>query len=240
MGLRTYNSAAVLLVPIELYGPEVCRIGERGVLSSLKVVMRLLIVSSLLLLVISFTVTATPISYPLPPGDPRILIDTGGDALPLSTNLGVVQPCGAPHCAFDFFNDLGVFVTSFTFEALVNKDLQNIQNLFTCADPSHFFMGCTVDYTAATGDLKFLFAGVVVVANGVDPPGPHGIPPGANFFIALDGWVDNETIFPGGDPPEINGSFTTITTSPEPSAWLTLGTGLMLLAGMAYRRRRVR
>ncbi len=206
---------------------------EDDVLCSLKVSMRSFITSSALLLAISLILTATPIPF----GDPQILIDTGGDPLPISTSLGVVQPCGQPHCAFDFFNDTGVFVTSFLFETIVNAHLQDITSKFSCADPFGFFMGCHVDYNSASGDLKFLFAGVVSPDNGVDPPGPHGIPPNADFFIALDGWVFNTDLFPRGNPPGLTNTFT---TSPEPSAWLTLGTGLMLLAGVACWRRRAR
>ena len=208
-------------------------ISKDGVLCSLKVSMRSLIISPLILLLACVVLTAAP----LPLDDPQILIDTGGDPLPISTSLGVVQPCGSQHCTFDFFNDTGAFVTSFLFEAMVNAGLQNIGGVFTCSDPHGFFMGCHVDYNSTSGDLKFLFEGVVSPSNGIDPPGPHGIPPNADFFVALDGWVHNDNLFPGGDPPALTNTFT---TSPEPSAWLTLGTGLLLLGGFRYRRSRGR
>jgi hypothetical protein len=204
--------------------------------------MRFLVVPTLVLLSASLLVTATPIA----PGDPRILIDTGGDSLPISTNIDTVQPStncptveGILTCTFDFFNDTGRFLTSFQFETIVNTGLSaQAVGAFTCADPFGFFEDCSVHYTSDTGDLKYLFFGVVSPSNGIDPPGPHGIPPDGHFIIVLEGWSPGATS--GGEQlyPDLPHLDDTFTTSPEPSAWVTLGTGLTLLAAMAYRRRR--
>src|SRR5690349_1678345 len=117
--------------------------------------MRLAIVCSTLCLAAGVVVSATPLH------DPQILIDTGGDSIGISIGINQVQPCGSSSCTYDFFNDTGAIITSFTFQTTVNANLSpENQASFTCADPGGYFLGCSTDYTSATGKLRYLFAGV--------------------------------------------------------------------------------
>ena len=183
-------------------------------------------------------VTATPLLQ-----DPQILIDSGGDAIPISSGINQVQPNGNQTVAYDFFNDTSNIVTSFTFQTTVNPNLTSEEAaLFTCSDPGGYFLGCNTHYDSPTGNLLYLFSGVNPPEgdeNGSDPETgeQEGIPPGGHFIITLQGWTENETLFVNGTPPELNNNFST--DAPEPAAALTLGAGLLLIAVM-WRRRAVR
>ena len=73
--------------------------------------MRLSIVFPTLFLAAGVAATAAPLLQ-----DPRILIDSGGDAIPISSGINEVQPNGNQTVSFDFFNDTSAIVTSFTFK----------------------------------------------------------------------------------------------------------------------------
>jgi hypothetical protein len=211
----------------------------RGILPQ-KAVMRFLFVGFTLLLASSFTVPATPLH------DPEILIDTGGDSIPISTGINQAQPCGSAPCIFDFFNDTGGILISFTFETMINPGLSSAAAAsFTCADPSGFFLSCSSHYDPS-GDLKYMFTGVLPEdqneTSGPDLGEHEGIPPGADFIIEYEGWVRNQTV--GNEQlyqglPTMTNTFAT-TATPEPSAALTFATGLLLLAALWNRRRPVR
>jgi len=207
------------------------------VVSSLKVNMRLAIACYTLFVAAGAAVTATPLQQ-----DPQILIDTGGDPDKISGGINQVQPCGSPSCVFAFINDTAGIVNSFTFQATINTGLsaQTIKDGFTCE--SGYFLSCVTTYSSVSGNLTYLFSGV-------NPPDgeeflpetneQEGIPPGGTFTITLQGWVANATT--DGQvlyaaPPKLTNDFT---LAPEPSALLTLGSGLVLL-GFLLRRRVVR
>jgi hypothetical protein len=200
--------------------------------------MRLSIVFPTLFLVAGVAAMAAPLLQ-----DPRILIDSGGDAIPISSGINEVQPNGNQTVSFDFFNDTSAIVTSFTFQTTINTGLSSAEAaLFTCADPGGYFLGCHTTYDSLTGHLRYLFSGVNAEdadENGSDPEinEQEGIPPSGHFIITLDGWTENETLFVDGTPPALNNNFTTEPT-PEPAVALTLGAGLLLLG--AIRRRAVR
>lgn len=200
--------------------------------------MRFAIVSLCVLLAAGVAGTAAPLF-----NDPQILIDTGGDSLPISTSIGIAQPCSPGPCTFDFFNDTGGILTNFTFETTINTGLSAAAiNSFTCADPSGFFLNCNIHYVSSSGDLKYLF-------NGVNPPDGdenlepelnehEGIPPLGHFIIRFTGWqedlkVGDEQVYAG--VPATTNNFET-TAAPEPGAALAVGTGLLLLATMLRRR----
>ena len=209
--------------------------------------MRLAIFCCILLVAAGVTARATPVN------DPEMEIDTGGFSLPISTMIGMAQPCDpGPQnmpCSYDFFNDTGSLLTSFTFETKINTglSLDIIAQNFTCVDPSGYFgadglPGCAVNYNA--GDLKYVFSAV-------NPPDGEevtqtevgegeGIPPDGHFFITFKGWtpnltitVDNASVQLYSGEPKTTNSFQTV---PEPAAAGSLLVGLMLL-GAIWRRR---
>ncbi len=203
--------------------------------------MRFAIVSLCILVAAGVAATGSPLFL-----DPQILIDTGGDSLPISTNIGIAQPCSPGPCTFDFFNDTGGILTKFTFETTINTGLSAAAiNSFTCADPSGFFLHCSINYTSSSGDLKYLFKDVLPPEGDetIEPEiGEHeGIPPLGHFIIRFTGWQQNLTVgdeqLYKGVPATINTVETTAT--PEPSAGLAIGTGLLLFATL-WRKRLVR
>jgi hypothetical protein len=170
--------------------------------------------------------------------DPEILIDSGGDAIPISSGINQVQPTGAQTVSYDFFNDTQGIVTSFLFQTMVNTGLSSAAAAsFTCADPGGFFLNCGTNYDRMTGNLQYLFSGVNPPEgdeNGSDPETgeQEGIPPGGHFIITMQGWVPNATS--AGQMlyenlPMLDNHFT---DTPEPAVGLTLGAGLLLLAAM--------
>ena len=210
--------------------------------------MRLAIFCCILLVAAGVTATATPVN------DPEMEIDTGGFSTPISTTIGTAQPCDPGPlnmpCSYDFFNDTGNLLTSFTFETKINPGLSPdiITQNFTCADPSGYFAsrglpGCAVNYIP-NGDLKYLFSAV-------NPPDGdetsqselgegEGIPANGHFMITFKGWkpdltvtVDNTVVPLYSGEPTTNNSFQTV---PEPAAAGSLLVGLMLLAAMWGRR----
>jgi len=222
--------------------------------------MRLAIFCSTLLVAAGVTATATPVN------DPEMEIDTGGFSTPISTTIGTAQPCDPGPlnlpCSYDFFNDTGSLLTSFTFETKINPGLSSeiITQNFTCVDPSGYFAaggspGCAVNYipnaidplnpsAGPFGDLKYVFSAV-------NPPDGdetsqselgegEGIPAGGHFMITFKGWKPdltvtvNNMIVPlySGEPMTDN-SFQTV---PEPAAAGSLLVGFMLLAAMWRRR----
>jgi hypothetical protein len=210
--------------------------------------MRFAIVCWTLLLAAGVAVTATPLY-----NDPEIDMDGGGASLPISTNIGTVQPsAGCPvvsgliQCTFDFFNDTGSILASFTFQTTINTGLSDAAAAsFTCHDGGGFFLHCGSVYTSATGNLRYDFTGVNApegdegAGSGDTEIGEQeGIPLGGHFIVTLRGWSRGATS--GGeqlytDLPHLNDSFT---QSPEPAVAFTFGTGLLLLA--AIWRRAVR
>ncbi len=200
--------------------------------------MRLAIVCSTFFLAAGIALTASPLIQ-----DPQILIDTGGDAVGISTGINAVQPCGNPTCSFDFIDDTPAFVVSFDFKTTINKGLTSAEVAnFTCADPGGYFLGCKTNYDPVTGGLEYLFSGVNPADSevpGDTEAGEHeGIPPQGHFIITLKGWTENEALFVDGNPPSLDGTFSTAAT-PEPAAALTLGAGLLFLAALWRRRRTV-
>jgi hypothetical protein len=199
------------------------------VVCSLEVVMRVAIVLSTLFLAGGAAVMASSLLQ-----DPHILIDTGGDAIPISSGIDQVQPNGMQTVTYDFFNDTPDNITGFDFQTTINIGLSSAAAAsFTCSDPAGYFATCSANYDPLTGDLRYLFSGP-----GVKP----GIPPGADFIITLQGWTPDvmsagETLYNG--LPTLDNSFTT-SGAPEPSVAITLGSGLLLLAAMWRRRRTVR
>jgi hypothetical protein len=216
-----------------------------SVVLSLEVVMRLAIVGPTLFLAAAVAVTATPLL-----NDPQILIDTGGDAIPISSGINQVQPNGNQTVTFDFVNDTSNIVTAFRFATTINTGLSSqAAASFTCADPGGYFLSCTTSYDPSlnpppTGNLLYVFSGVSPAdadEDGSDTEAgeQEGIPPGGHFIITLQGWTPNATsagemLYSG--TPMFHDSFT---QTPEPAVALTLGTGLLLLAAI-WRRRTVR
>ena len=139
-----------------------------------------------LFLAAAVAVTATPLL-----NDPQILIDTGGDAIPISTGINQVQPTGEETVTYDFFNDTKFIVTAFTFETTINTGLSSdAAASFTCADPGGFFLGCNTTYTSLTGNLLYVFSGVNPFTGGLSGAGlEEGIFPGDHFIITLEGWI---------------------------------------------------
>jgi hypothetical protein len=183
-----------------------------------------------------------------PPPDPEILIDTGGDPLPITTSIGQVQPNGSGLVTYDFVNDTGL-LTSFAFDTMVNKGLDPwlaTHVFFSCAEPSGYFLNCAVNYNPLTGDLQYVFSGVLP-SDGDETPGPNfdphgevgqheGIPTGGVFHISLIGWIDGGyggLLYKGR--PTFTDSFTTV---PETSSVLILLTESLLLAAIMFPLRR--
>jgi hypothetical protein len=207
--------------------------------------MRLAIVGPTLFLAAAVVVTATPLL-----NDPEILIDTGGDAIPISSGINQVQPNGNQTVSYDFVNDTNNIVTGFRFATTINVGLSNeAAASFTCADPGGYFLSCTTSYDPSnpppmTGNLVYVFSGVNPTDGddtGTDTEAgeQEGIPPGGHFIITLQGWTPNamsagEMLYSG--TPMLQDTFT---QTPEPAVALTLGTGLLLLVAVS-RRRRVR
>ena len=195
--------------------------------------MRLTFVCPTVFLAAAVAVTATPLL-----NDPEILIDTGGDAIPISTGINQVQPTGDQTVSYDFFNNTKNIVTGFTFETTINTGLSSdAAASFTCADPGGFFLNCTTTYTSSSGNLLYVFSGVNPFSgmNGSGAGEHEGIFPGGNFIITLQGWTPDamsagQTLYNG--LPTLDNTF----TAPEPAVALTLGTGLLLLAFIGRRR----
>ena len=200
--------------------------------------MRLAIVGPILFLAAAVAVTATPLL-----NDPQILIDTGGDAIPISTGINQVQPTGDQTVSYDFFNNTKNIVTGFTFETTINTGLSSdAAASFTCADPGGFFLDCNTTYTSSTGNLLYVFSGVNPFSgmSGSGAGEHEGIFPGGNFIITLQGWTPDamsagQMLY--NELPTLDNTFT---DTPEPAVALTLGTGLLLLAVIGRRRRTVR
>jgi hypothetical protein len=200
--------------------------------------MRLAIVGPMLCLAAAVAVTATPLL-----NDPEILIDTGGDAIPISSGINQVQPTGDQTVSYDFFNNTKNIVTGFTFETTINTGLSSdAAASFTCADPGGFFLNCTTTYTSSNGNLLYVFSGVNPFS-GMSGSGAglqEGIFPGGNFIITLQGWIPDamsagQMLY--NELPTLDNTFT---DTPEPAVALTLGTGLLLLAFIGRRRRTAR
>ena len=199
--------------------------------------MRLAIVGPTLFLAAALALTATPLL-----NDPEILIDSGGDAIPITSGINQVQPTGDQTVSYDFVNDTKSIVTGFTFETTINTGLSTeAAASFSCSDPGGFFLNCTSSYTSATGNLLYVFSGVnpFTGMSGSGAGLEEGIFPGGNFIITLNGWVPDamsagQVLY--NELPTLENTFTT----PEPAAALTLGTGLLLLAAIWRRRRTVR
>jgi hypothetical protein len=197
--------------------------------------MRLAIVCSTLLLTGGIALTASPLLQ-----DPQILIDAGGDAIPISSGINQVQPTGMQTVTYDFVNDTPSIITSFIFQTTINTGLSSAAAAsFTCADPADYFTGCSTSYNPLTGNLQYVFSGLDLPGGGQDPGTGQrqGIPPDANFIITLQGWTTgatsaNEVLY--NSLPILDNSFTTI--APEPSTAIILGSGLLLLAAMLRRR----
>ena len=198
-------------------------------------------ISTTLFLAAAVAVSAAPLL-----NDPDILIDSGGDAIPISTGINQVQPNGAQTVSFDFVNDTLNIVTGFNFETTINTGLSGqAAASFTCDDPGGFFLGCTTSYTSSTGNLLYVFSGVNPAEgdeNGSDTEAgeQEGIPAGGHFIITLQGWTPDamsagEMLYSG--TPTLDNTFT---QTPEPAIALTLGTGLLLLAALWRRRQTVR
>jgi hypothetical protein len=213
------------------------RLRAASVVSSIKVVMRLAIVCPALFLAAAVAVTATPLL-----NDPEILIDSGGDAIPITSGINQVQPTGDQTVTYDFINNTKYVVTGFTFETTINVGLSSeAAASFTCADPGGFFLNCTTTYTQSSGDLLYVFSGVnpFTEMSGSGAGLQEGIFPAGNFIITLDGWIPDamsagQMLY--NELPTLDNTFTV----PEPAVALTLGTGLLLLAAMWRRRRTVR
>ena len=202
--------------------------------------MRLAIVCSTLLLASGVAVSASSLLQ-----DPQILIDSGGDATPISIppGLNIAQPCGSATCSYDFLNDTPNIVTGFNFKTTINTGLSGEEaSLFTCADPGGYFSTCKTTYDPSTGILQYFYSGVNPPdgdEGGTDTEAgeQEGIPLQGHFIITLQGWTENDALFVNGTPPSLSNTFST--DAPEPSVAITLGSGLLLLAAMLRRRRTV-
>jgi hypothetical protein len=198
------------------------------------------VLPKLLLLVCSLMIglSAVTLAQSLPP-DPEILIDTGGDPMNITTGISQVQANGSPLVSYDFVNDTSL-LTSFMFETMVNKGLDPwlaTHVFFGCLNPGGYFLNCSVNYNPTTGDLKYLFSGVLP-PDGDETPGPgfdptgevgehEGIPTGGVFHITMVGWIDGGY---GGllyqNRPTFSNSFTTV---PEPTSFLSFLAELLLM-----------
>ena len=184
-------------------------------------------------------------------GDPEIGLDSGGDALNLSTSINVVQPSGANPLHFSFFNDLDGIVTSLTFNSIIAQNLTDAEIAsFGCPTAAHngYFLSCLVSYTGTTGALQYQFSGVHPSDGDENFPVDgdtefgefEGIPIGGTFTITLDGWVAGATAPDGhqlySNLPTFQNNFT---STPEPSlVWLLAVQFLLLvsIAGVVRRR----
>ena len=203
------------------------------------------------------------------PFDPQILIDLGGDAFSVATINQHLQP-GQPgnvtcpgtfsgQC-FDFMNDTGSIITSFSITTMVNANLsaQDAAS-FTCAQGlgHEYFLGCAVNYKSS-GLLTYVFSGVkpadedegvLLTPYCIAHPGAcdteagemEGIPLGGNFLFGLGGYVvgaqgaGGGMLFdqlPGGLP-----TFSTTVNTPEPSMIPILAGGVFLIAFFARKFR---
>jgi hypothetical protein len=223
---------------------------REGVVSSLKVIMRLLITLSVLFLTATIVGTATPL-LPPPINDPEILIDSDCCSIPITTGINQVQPTGAQTVTYDFFNDTPGVITSFIFQTMINAGLSpQAASSFTCMDNAGFFLGCAVHYDSVSGNLQYSFSGTNPLDADEDGSDSEigeqeGIPPNGHFKITLQGWTPDvmsagEQLY--SDVPNLDNTFVQIpiTDSPEPAVALTLGTGLLALGVMLRRRRTVR
>ena len=194
-----------------------------------------------LLAVVSFSALADPT-----PVDPEILIDVGFGSPGITVPPGVnsVQPCGSNSCTYDFINDTGGIITGFRFQTTVNTGLSS--SLFTCSDPKMYFLGCSANYTSATGNLEYVFTGVKPpdgdenITQDTEFFEQEGIPVGGDFVITLNGWQQNTEIFPNnGTPLQLDNAFT---ATPEPSQLVLLAVASLLLVSIAgiVRRREKR
>ena len=209
--------------------------------------MRLLTGFFAMLSAVSFTASGALLN------DPEMVIDGDCCSIPISSGINQVQPTGASSVTYDFFNDSPNIITSFIFQTTINKGLSSAASAsFTCTDPGGFFLNCVVFYDPATGTLRYTFSGVnppdgdegtdteIGQMEGIPPASSNPVAVNGHFKITLNGWVTDATS--GGEQlysgvPHVDGSFT---ETPEPSAALAIGTGLMLLGLLRYRRRAVR
>ena len=190
--------------------------------------------------------------------DPGIILD-GTD--PDFTELGGITnglngvQATSPNITYGLEDNTGI-VQSVTFDMIINPGLRqkDIRNGFSCNQDSTgnggkgYFLHCSIDYNANTGELSFNFFGV-------KPPDAdercpqrdcevneqEGIPPGASFFVHLFGWVPDASVddpvqLYNGAPPTFTNTFTA--SSPEPSGTVAAAVGLLLVAAVVEIRRR--
>jgi hypothetical protein len=181
--------------------------------------------------------------------DPGILVEDGDPTpMPITVDLGLVQPNGQGMVTFDFINDSGGIVDELEFMVQIAKSLPNsvIQNAFSISQGgAGYFKNDTISYDPTTGVLTYLFDGVNPSDHDEMCPTPdqeineqEGIPACGVFHVTLTGWVDsamfgNTTLYNGR--PTFTASFM---DSPEPSTIAFSGLGLLLLGAVVERRRR--
>jgi len=208
------------------------------------------------LFLVAVCLLAVPAIAPATPLDPGIIIDsTDPPAINLfgvTNGIGGVQPTGDAAVVYQLEDNTGV-INSITFDLQVNPGLAELLTpaelaaAFTCGQGSGkgYFLHCQVVYTDATGDLKYEFYGVkppdgdeYCTPQHCEVNEQEGIPPGATFFVHLNGWVEDASV---NDPvPLYNGlpGFTDSFTTPEPSTLGAAGIGLVLAALVEARRRK--
>lgn len=198
--------------------------------------MRLLTGLSAMLLAASFTASGALLN------DPEMVIDGDCCSIPISNGINQVQPTGDQTVTYDFFNDTPNIITSFIFQTTINTGLSKAASgSFTCSDPGGYFLSCDVFYDSGLGTLRYTYSGVNPAdgdeKNDNEIGEMEGVPPNGHFKITLNGWVpnamsDGQKLY--NNLPKLDNSFV---QTPEPSVALAIGTGLVLLGLLRYRRR---
>jgi hypothetical protein len=194
----------------------------------------------------------------IPPTDPDIILDAGGDAMPLTTGTNFV-PDADGGGTFDYFNPFQFTIVALTFHVSLLPGLgpDVISSDFNCS--SGFFETCNFTYTSQSGLLTIDFATDHGNPVGAGIGQMAGIPPLCQssdnpqcditgfFEITIDGWSDSAS--PGlfnCPTPGAAGCTPTFTTTdvvltPEPSEGILFASVLLIGAAFtALGRRRLR